>query len=143
MAVRGIRGATTADSDSPGAILEATTEMLQYIISSNGIQPADVAAAWFTTTRDLMAEFPAVAARRLGWVDVPLMCGHEMEVPARNPRSIPRCVRVLVLVNTERPASEMQFAYLRGAEAIKRELDALRDSYPSQTPSRTQGETLA
>jgi len=131
MAVRGIRGATTAEADSETAIVEATTEMLQCIIAKNGIDPADVAAAWFTTTRDLIAEFPAVAARRLGWTDVPLLCGHEMDVPEHNPRGIPRCIRVLVLVNTERPASEMQFVYLRGAEAIKRHRDTLRDSYPA------------
>ncbi len=131
MVVRGIRGATTAEADSEAAIVEATTEMLECIIAKNGIRPEDVAAAWFTTTRDLIAEFPAIAARRLGWTGVPLLCGHEMEVPEQNPRSIPRCIRVLVLVNTERAASEMQFVYLRGAEAIKRDRDVQSDSYPA------------
>jgi chorismate mutase len=85
-----------------------------------------VAGAWFTTSPDLHSEFPAVAARRLGWVDVPLICGQEMDVPYANTRSIPRCVRVLILVNTERSQREVQHVYLRGARAIKEELERAR-----------------
>lgn len=122
MAVRGIRGATTADADTQTAVIEATTEMLQSISSDNRLDPADIAGVWFTTTRDLTAEFPAVAARRMGWTDVPLLCGHEMEVPPSNPRSVPRCIRVLVLVNTKRAASDIRFVYLRGASGLRSRL---------------------
>lgn len=122
MAVRGIRGATTADDDTEAAIIDATTEMLQSISQENGFNPEDIAGVWFTTTRDLTAEFPAVAARRLGWTQVPLLCGHEMQVPSSNPRSIPRCIRVLILVNTERPSSELRFTYLRGARQLRSRL---------------------
>jgi chorismate mutase len=126
MAVRGIRGATTVETDTEEEIVEATRELLEELISLNGIDPEEVAGAWFTTTRDLAAEFPAVAARLLGWVDVPLLCGHEMDVSGANPRSIPHCIRVLIQVNTERPASEMKFVYHRRAGVIKQDLDEHR-----------------
>ena len=128
MPVRGIRGATTVEVDTSEEIVSSTEEMLRGLIAANSITPAEIAGVWFTTTRDLTAEFPAIAARRLGWVDVPLLCGHEMEVSGANPRSIPRCIRVLVQVNTDRPASEMKFVYLRRALEIQRDLEALRSS---------------
>ena len=112
---RGIRGATTAGSNTPEAILEATTELLTELMSANDIKIADVASAMFTTTRDLNAEFPAVAANKLGWTDVALMCGHEMDVPG----SLGMCVRVLLHVNTEREPHELKHSYLRGAKAIR------------------------
>jgi chorismate mutase len=125
-AVRGVRGATTVEVDDPEGIVEATGEMLTALIEANGIDPEQVAGAWFTTSPDLHSEFPAVAARRLGWVDVPLICGQEMDVPYANTRSIPRCVRVLILVNTERSQREVHHVYLRGARAIKEELERAR-----------------
>ena len=121
MAVRGIRGATTAEADTEAAILEATEDLLTQIGTANAVRPEDVAGIWFTTSRDLSAEFPARAARRLGWTEVPMLCGHEMEVPAANNRSVPRCIRVLLLVNTERPASDVRFVYLRGARHLRSE----------------------
>lgn len=126
LAVRGIRGATTAHEDSAVEIVEATRELLVALIEANDIEPEDVAAAWFTTTVDLRTEFPAVAARRLGWVEVPLICGHEMDVPEENPRSIPRCIRAMILLNTDRPQSAIRHVYLRGARIIKEELDRAR-----------------
>jgi len=126
MAVRGIRGATTVDSDDPAEIVAATMELLAELIDANRIVADQVAGAWFTTTPDLSSEFPAVGARRLGWIDVPLICGIEMDVPSGNPRSIPRCIRTMILLNTEREQSEMQFVYLRRAQAIKAELDRAR-----------------
>jgi chorismate mutase len=125
-AVRGLRGATTVEVDDPVAIVDATREMLTTLIEANGIDPEQVAGAWFTTSTDLHSEFPAVAARQLGWVDVPLICGQEMDVPYANTRSIPRCIRVLILVNTERSQREVTHVYLRGARAIKEELDRAR-----------------
>jgi chorismate mutase len=126
VAARGIRGATTVESDSAEEIEEATTELLLQLIGANHIDPADIAGAWFTATDDLAAEFPAVAARKLGWTDVPLLCGHEMNVVDANPRSIERCIRVLILLNTDRPASDMKFIYLRRAAEIKADLDRLK-----------------
>lgn len=128
MPVRGIRGATTAEANTAEAITEATAELLRQLVELNDIDPAEIAFAYFSTTRDLNAEFPAIAARKLGWLDVPLLCGHDMEVPPPNPRGIPMCVRILLLYNTPRPQSAMRFAYLRGAEAIKADLDYLRGS---------------
>jgi chorismate mutase len=125
-AVRGIRGATTVENDSAEEIEEATIELLLQLIDLNGIQPPDIAGAWFTTTKDLASEFPAIAARKLGWTDVPLLCGHEMSVVESNPRSIPKCIRVMILLNTDRPASGMKFVYLRRAAEIKADLDRLR-----------------
>lgn len=119
MAVRGIRGATTTEEDSEAAIIEATTELLGALSRDNQLDPQEIAAAWFTTTPDLTAEFPAAAARRMGWGDVPLMCAHEMTVPSSNPRSLERCIRVLLLVNTSKPAAAMRFAYLRRAALLR------------------------
>ena len=126
MPVRGIRGATTVDADVPGLVVEATRELLMQLIEANAIATDDVAGAWFTTTPDLSSEFPAVAARQLGWVDVPLICGQELDVPFDNPRSIARCVRVMILLNTERSQKQMRFLYLRGARAIQEELERAR-----------------
>ena len=126
MPVRGIRGATTVESDSAKEIEESTTELLRQLIDANRIDPSDIAGAWFTTTRDLAAEFPAVAARKLGWTEVPLLCGHEMSVVESNPRSIDHCIRVMILLNTDRPAVDMKFIYLRRAAEIKADLDRLK-----------------
>ena len=119
MAVRGIRGATTTEEDSEAAIVDATIELLAEIARENTFDPGDIAAAWFTTTPDLTSEFPAAAARQLGWGDVPLLCAHEMAVPSSNPRSLPRCIRVLLLVNTDVPSSAIRFVYLRGAQLLR------------------------
>jgi chorismate mutase len=124
--VRGIRGATTVESDSADEIEASTGELLRQLIEANAIDTQEIAGAWFTTTRDLSAEFPAVAARKLGWTEVPLLCGHEMSVVESNPRSIPRCIRVMILLNTDRAASEMKFIYLRRAAEIKADLDRLK-----------------
>ena len=128
MALRGIRGATTAEANTADAITDATEELLRRLVEVNGIDPAEVAFAYFSTTRDLDAEFPALAARKMGWLDVPLLCGHDMDVRPPNPRGVAMCIRILLLYNTPRPQSSMRFAYLRGAQAIKADLDYLRGS---------------
>ena len=128
MPVRGIRGATTAAANDAEAIVEATEELLRELAVRNRLDVDEVAFAYFTTTPDLDAEFPALAARRLGWLDVPMLCGHDMMVPQPNPRSVAMCVRVLLLYNTERTQREMQHAYLRGAVAIKQDLDTMRSA---------------
>jgi chorismate mutase len=112
---RGIRGATTCEANTREAILTATSELLQILIERNGIHPDDIASAIFTTTTDLDAEFPAVAARALGWSDTALLCGHEMHVPG----SLRSCIRVLVLWNTERRADEVVHVYIKGATNLR------------------------
>ncbi|HEX6487481.1 MAG TPA: chorismate mutase [Candidatus Dormibacteraeota bacterium] len=126
MPVRGIRGATTAELDTPESITAATDELLRALVDANSIQVDELAFAYFTTTRDLVAEFPARAARELGWLDVPLLCGHDMDVHPPNPRAVAKCIRILLLYNTELPQSDMRHVYLRGATAIKTDLDELR-----------------
>ena len=128
MSVRGIRGATSATANTAEAIVEATEELLRELVRLNDLDPAEIAFADFTMTPDLNAEFPALAARRLGWLDVPLLCGHDMNVQQPNPRGVPMCVRILLLYNTPRPQASMRFAYMRGAEAIKADLDYMRGS---------------
>jgi chorismate mutase len=132
--VRGIRGATTATGNEAGAIVEATSELLDELVSRNDIRTEEIAFAYFTTTRDLDAEFPALAARRLGWLDVPLLCGHDMEVQQPNPRGVSLCIRIVILYNTDRAQSEMRHAYLRGAEAIKQDLDQMRQTQDAMAP---------
>ena len=112
---RGIRGATTARANTKDAILEATLEMLQRLVEANNLDKESIAAAIFTTTRDLNAEFPAVAARQMGWQHVALMCSHEMDVPD----ALRSCIRVLVLVNTEKQAHEVVNVYLRDAVNLR------------------------
>jgi chorismate mutase len=124
--VRGIRGATTAARNDADAIVEATAELLGELVALNDIDAEEIAFAYFTTTRDLDAEFPALAARQLGWLDVPLLCGHDMDVQQPNPRGVPHCIRIALLYNTDRAQSEMRHAYLRGAEAIKQDLESMR-----------------
>jgi chorismate mutase len=126
MPVRGIRGATTAATNTQESITEATDELLRELTALNDLDIAEICFAYFTTTHDLTAEYPAYAARRLGWLDVPLLCGHDMDVMLPNPRGVRMCIRALVLYNTPRPQSAMRFAYLRGASAIKTDLDSLR-----------------
>lgn len=118
MPCRGVRGATTADANTSDAILKATRELLALVIRQNGIEPEDVASAIFTTTPDLDAEFPALAARQLGWLNVALMCGHEVGVPD----SLKRCVRVLVHWNTPKPADEVVHVYIKDAARLRPDL---------------------
>jgi len=126
--VRGIRGATTATANTADAIIEATEELLSELVHLNDLDPSEIASAFFTTTPDLTAEFPAHAARRLGWLEVPMLCGHDMQVQQPNARGVPMCVRVLLLYNTPRPQSAMRFSYLRGAQAIKQDLEYQKES---------------
>ena len=118
MVIRGIRGATTVPVNTREEILDATKELLASIIEANEIEHDHVASIIFTTTVDLNAEFPAVAAREAGWTDVALQCMHDMNVPG----SLARCVRILVHVNTERSNAELQHIYLRGARRLRTDL---------------------
>ena len=120
MLVRGIRGATTVEANTKEAILEAAAELLSAIVDANQVQHDHVASIIFSTSPDLTAEFPAVAARNLGWTDVALMCGHEMGVPG----SLPKCLRILMHVNTEQGLADIKHIYLRGARALRPDLVA-------------------
>ncbi|MFQ5860230.1 MAG: chorismate mutase [Dehalococcoidia bacterium] len=112
---RGVRGATRATANTREAILEATRELLQELIRSNSIEGDQVAAVFFTTTTDLTAEFPAVAARQLEWTEVPLLGSQEMA----HPDALTRCIRVLILINTQKTARELVHVYLRGTENLR------------------------
>jgi chorismate mutase len=115
-ATRGVRGATTVESNEASAILERTVELLRLLVDSNGIRAEEVASAIFTVTEDLDAEFPALAARSLpGWEEVPLLCGREIPVPG----SLGRCVRILIHWNTTRSQREVRHTFLRGARELR------------------------
>lgn len=118
---RGIRGAVTVEQNDRQLILSATRRLLALVIRRNDIEPGQVASAHFTVTKDLDAEFPALAARQLGWLEVPMLCGYEIAVPG----SLPRCIRVLLHVNTERTQSQIEHVYLEGAERLRPDLGAL------------------
>jgi len=112
---RGIRGATTVDTNTKEDILAKTKELLHLMIDANQIEKENVAYAMFTTTADLDAEFPALAARELGWHDVALLCGREIDVPG----SLGNCVRILILYNTEKSARDIEHIYIRGAVNLR------------------------
>ena len=114
--VRGLRGATTADSNTSESIVDATRELLEALVNANDVETDDIAAVTFSTTKDLNADFPAVAARvHMGWTEVAMMCGHEMDVPGGQER----CIRVMILVNTDRRPKELERVYLRGAASLR------------------------
>ena len=115
LACRGVRGATTAEANTREAILDATRELLERVIEANLIEASQVAAIFFTTTPDLNAEFPAVAARAMGWNNTALLCSHEMSVPD----GLPGCIRVLILVNTEKQPQELVHVYLKQATTLR------------------------
>jgi chorismate mutase len=115
MRVRGIRGATTTEANTRDAILAATDELLRLMIEANQVCAEDVASVFFTTTNDLNADYPALAARALGWHDAALMCGHEMSVP----HGLPRCIRILIHWNTRVRADEVQHVYIKGAAHLR------------------------
>ncbi len=115
MAVRAIRGAVQVDANEREAILEGTTELVTEVMARNGLVTDDVISVIFTATADLTAEFPALAARKIGFQDVPLLCGTEIAVPS----AMPRVVRLLMHVETSQPRSAVQHVYLRGAAALR------------------------
>lgn len=113
---RGIRGAITVPANNRDSIIAATKELLNEMVQANGIETDDIAAIIFTATSDLNAEFPAAATRELGWPQyIALLDGREMDVPD----SLPRCVRILMLVNTQKTAQEIKHIYLGEARKLK------------------------
>ncbi|MEX2290874.1 MAG: chorismate mutase [Mycobacteriales bacterium] len=118
MAVRAVRGATQVEADDRQQILDATTELLQEVLARNALSPDDLISVVFTATPDLTAEFPAYAARQMGLVDVPLLCTGEIAVPG----AMPRVLRLLAHVETDRPRAEVRHVYLRGAATLRTDL---------------------
>ncbi len=115
MSVRGIRGAITVGSNSSPEIKAATKELLLRIVAENSIEVEAIASIIFSVTSDLNAEFPAVAARELGWEDAPLLCTYEIDVPG----SLAMCIRVLLHVNCEKKQAQIKHVYLKGASKLR------------------------
>jgi chorismate mutase len=113
--VRAIRGAVQVDANERAEVLAGTTELFTTVMTRNGLLAGDVISVLFTTTPDLTAEFPALAARKIGFEDVPLLCAAEIDVPG----AMPRVIRLLMHVDTPKPRSAIQHVYLRGAVALR------------------------
>ena len=118
MAVRAVRGATQVERDDRDLVLAAAGELIAAVLDRNAIAPADLISIVFTATPDLSSEFPAYAARRLGIVDVPLLCATEIDVPG----AMPRVLRLLAHFETDRPRSEIRHVYLHGAANLRTDL---------------------
>jgi chorismate mutase len=116
--VRAIRGATQVDRDERDAIIEAAADLVRAVLERNTVDPADLISVVFTTTPDLTAEFPAYAARAIGITDVPLLCASEIDVPG----AMPRVIRLLAHVESDRRRDDIRHVYLRGAQALRTDL---------------------
>ena len=118
MPVRAIRGATQVDADDQELVSEATAELLTEVMSRNGLTADDVISVLFTNTPDLTSAFPAAAARKVGFGEVPLLCATEIDVPG----ALPRIVRLMAHVETDRPRSEVKHVYLHGAVSLRQDI---------------------
>lgn len=118
MISRGIRGAITVSEDKAAVVLEATQQLLKTIQKENDFEVEDIVSILFTVTADIKTVFPAEAARMLGWNLVPLLCFREIEVAG----SLPLCIRVLITINTDKAQRDIKHIYLKGAEALRRDL---------------------
>jgi chorismate mutase len=115
MPCRGVRGATTVEHNDAEEILRASRELLALMIRQNGIEPDDVCSAIFSTTGDLDAECPAVAARQLGWANVALLCVRELDVPG----ALGHCIRMLLHWNTDKSPDEIVHVYVKDAACLR------------------------
>jgi len=116
--LRAIRGAVTVERDEPAAVYAATRELLAAIVARNAIAADDIISVIFTVTPDLRSAFPALAARQMGWVDVPLLCTMEIPVPG----ALGQCIRVLLHVESTRSPKDIEHVYLGAAEVLRRDL---------------------
>jgi chorismate mutase len=116
--MRAIRGATQVDADDRELILEATAELVGAVLARNELLIDDVISVLFTTTPDLTAEFPAVAARKIGFEDVPLLCASEIDVPG----ALPRVIRLMAYAEIGRPRHLIRHVYLRGAAVLRHDI---------------------
>lgn len=131
MAVRAIRGATQLESDTREHMLERVAEMVTDVMTSNGLEIDDFISVIFTATSDLVSEFPAYAARGLGFGEIPLICARELEIAG----SMPRVVRMMAHVDTELPRADVTHVYLHGAAALRSDLTRVRSVPDRTTPS--------
>jgi chorismate mutase len=115
VAVRAVRGAVQISGNDREEILAGTTELVTEVMSRNELSTGDVISVLFTATPDLTAEFPALAARKLGFQEVPLLCASEIDVPG----AMPRVVRLMMHIETNKPRAAVQHVYLRGAAALR------------------------
>lgn len=118
MALRAVRGAIQVDADTRQDILAGSAELVSAVLGRNALAAEDIVSIVFTATPDLTAEFPAYAARQLGLTDVPLLCASEIAVPG----ALPRTLRLLAHVETDRSRAELRHVYLRGAAALRTDL---------------------
>ncbi|KAF0133709.1 MAG: chorismate mutase [Candidatus Saganbacteria bacterium] len=118
--LRGIRGAVTAKKNSKDEIIKASTRLLSELISKNNLRIEDIASIFFTATADLKAEFPAKAARLIGLDTIPLLCSVEINVP----KSLKKCIRILMLVNSTKTIGQIKHIYLDGAQVLRREFSS-------------------
>ncbi|HEV8600015.1 MAG TPA: chorismate mutase [Gemmatimonadales bacterium] len=125
-----IRGATTASEDAPAAIREATRELLRTMVERNGLARDELVSVLFSVTADLATEYPARAARELGWDEVSLLCLTEIPVPG----GLPRCIRVLMHVEHARPRCRLQHVYLRDAVRLRPDLSGPELAAPGRVP---------
>lgn len=130
---RGVRGATVARANTAEAVLAATRELLEAVVNANGISIDDVASIFLTTTMDLNATYPALAARQMGWNDTALLCAHEIGVPD----GMPLCIRVLLHWNTSRSPSEIVHVYLHEAQRLRP--DRQNGRFPAQSEAQQNG----
>lgn len=133
MTLRGIRGATTIETDTMENTLSATRELLETIFESNpDLKPEDIASAIFTTSEDIVSAFPAAAARQIGWDHVPMMCAREIPVP----NSLAKCIRVLIHWNTDKGQDAIRHVYLHQAKKLRPDLDT------QYKPNEEEGESV-
>jgi chorismate mutase len=118
VSVRAVRGATTVDADTPEAIRDRVVALLEQVLKQNGLSEDDIISILFTATEDIVSTFPATAARSMGLGAVPLICARELAIVG----SVPRCIRVMLHVETERPRSDIHHVYLEGAKGLRDDL---------------------
>jgi chorismate mutase len=120
VSVRAVRGATTVDADTPDSIRERVVALLEQVLKQNGLSEDDIISILFTATEDIVSTFPATAARSMGLGAVPLICARELAITG----SVPRCIRVMLHVNTERSRNDIHHVYLEGAKGLRDDLPA-------------------
>ncbi|MGH3311886.1 MAG: chorismate mutase [Streptomyces sp.] len=118
MTVRAVRGAVQLERDEPGHLHEQVSELMTTVLERNGLTADDLISVWFTATPDLHSDFPAAAVRKIGIVDVPLICAQELDIEG----AMPRVVRVLAHIESDLPKAEINHVYLGAAAALRKDI---------------------
>jgi len=118
LSVRAVRGAVTVDNNSSEDVMNETIKLLSRMIDDNVINKDDIISIIFSTTHDINAAFPAAAARKMGWTDIPLMCTNEMDVPG----SLPKCIRILMHINSDKTNAQLRHIYMKDARKLRPDL---------------------